>query len=110
MNTLNLINEFKKTFPMENPPSILSDSIQLDKYERRELDLLAGKTWIEIDCEFLQVSYDIIFHLSPDAFHYYLPGICCAGLREDNKDLLVFHSIITMLDRSPVPEYWDDFF
>jgi hypothetical protein len=43
-------------------------------------------------------------------FGYYLPGILSAGLRDNRTDFNAYDSLIGMLDRSPEPAHWDDFF
>ncbi|VXC32202.1 conserved hypothetical protein [Burkholderia sp. 8Y] len=44
------------------------------------------------------------------AFCYYLPGVLKCSMEERAPSLIVVHSVISMLDRSPNPEWWDDFF
>lgn len=51
-----------------------------------------------------------IFWLAPEAFCYYLPGIFSAGIKENKPWLVVNQSLVDMLDRSPDPDAWDDFF
>ena len=39
-----------------------------------------------------------------------MPGILAAGLRDNRWDSSAYDLLIGVLDRSPVPDYWDDFF
>ncbi|MCP4474735.1 MAG: hypothetical protein GY821_09265 [Gammaproteobacteria bacterium] len=64
----------------------------------------------DITCDMLESCHDVIYWLSPRAFCYFLPGIITASIRENRPELIVVDSIVQMLDRSPEPAYWDDFF
>ena len=66
--------------------------------------------WQDIEIAHVDQAPDAVFWFSPEAFCYYLPGFLDAGLRENNVDSNAFDSIIGCLDRSPEPDYWDDFF
>jgi len=66
--------------------------------------------WSELTCTQLEAHYEGIYWLSPEAFCYFLPRIISAGIRENKPDLMIYNSIIEMLDRSPDPSSWDRFF
>jgi len=86
----------------------LSD--QLTESEQAEVDKFVGKHWSSISCKMLSDYFEVINWFSPEAFCYFLPGIISAGIKESKPDLLIYDSIIYMLDRSSNVEYWDDFF
>lgn len=92
------------------PPAILSDSKQLSDFEYDEVMLFDQMRWQEVKITHVDEAPDAVFWFSPAAFCYYLPGFLAAGLRENNVDSKAFDSIIGCLDRSPEPDYWDDFF
>jgi hypothetical protein len=91
-------------------PSIMTTSKQLSDLEYEEVMSYEGMRWQDVT--FVQVEQypDAVFWFSPEAFCYYLPGILAAGLREKRWDSSAYDSLIGLLDRSPEPNYWDDFF
>lgn len=91
-------------------PAILTDSKQLLDFEYDEVMLFDQMRWQDVEIAHVDQAPDAVFWFSPEAFCYYLPGFLVAGLRENNVDSNAFDSIIGCLDRSPEPDYWDDFF
>jgi hypothetical protein len=83
---------------------------QLAAHERDDVMSFRGKPWASVTGAQLERYFEAIFWLTPEAFCYYLPGIFAAGIRENKPWLIVNHSLINMLDRSPDPDSWDDFF
>jgi hypothetical protein len=69
-----------------------------------------GKMNRDIRCEDLEKYPDCVFGFSPAAFLYYLPGIFSSSIQEKCPDLVVIHSLISMLDRGNAPHTWDSFF
>lgn len=53
---------------------------------------------------------DAIYRLTPEAFCYFLPGIIRVSVEDNQVALTVIESLMGSLDRSPVAEYWDDYF
>ncbi len=107
---MNLLNKFKEAFKDRKMPATLTSSDQLSDQEIKDALAFSGKNWADVNCDLIEKHSDAVFWLSPKAFCYYLPGICCAGIKENRSDLLIYDSLIGMLDRSPVPQYWDSFF
>ena len=70
----------------------------------------AEKYWQDVTCQELGQYRDAVFGFSPEAFCYFLPGIYCAGIRENQPTLIVNGSLIGMLDRANQPPAWDEFF
>ncbi len=105
-----LAETIRQVFAYREPPTILSTSSQLSQTESLNLAIFAGFEWDKVDGDMWEKYFDLISLLSPEAFCYYLPGICNASLREHRPDLIVVSAVIGMLDRSPSPEWWDDFF
>lgn len=92
------------------PPAEISDSRQLSDIEYDEVMSFAGLRWQDIAFDRIVENADAVFWFAPDAFCYYLPGFLAAGLREDRRDSNAYDALIGMLDRSPEPDWWDDFF
>lgn len=107
VNTLELIEE---AFNNRRMPMLFLLSEQLAPHERDDVMSFWGKPWSSVTGAQLEKHFDAIFWFTAEAFCYYLPGILSAGIREDNPSLLVNHSLVNMLDRSPDPSSWDDFF
>jgi hypothetical protein len=92
------------------PPSVLSDSKQLLDFEYEEVMSYDGMRWQDVTFAHIEQNPDAVFWFSPEAFCYFLPGLLSAGPKENRWDANSYDSIIGMLDRSPEPDYWDDFF
>jgi len=92
------------------PPSLMTDSKQLSDAEYDEVMSFEDLRWQEVTFAHVQRCADAVFWFAPEAFCYYLPGILSAGLKENRTDTNAYDSLIGCLDRSPEPDYWDDFF
>jgi hypothetical protein len=97
-------------FPDRPPPKVMSDSKQLSDTEYTEVMSYEGMRWQDVTFELVEDAPDAFFWFAPEAFCYYLPGILAAGLRDNRWDSNAYDSLIGTLDRSPEPDYWDDFF
>jgi hypothetical protein len=69
-----------------------------------------GMHWRDVAFDQVEKNADAVFWFSPEAFCYYLPGLLAAGLKENRTDSNAYDALIGMLDRSPEPDHWDDFF
>jgi len=78
--------------------------------EYNDAQFFLGKHWQQLNCADLEKYFDALFGFSSEAFCYFLPGIYCAGIRENRPDLMVNGSLITSLDRSNQLSSWDTFF
>jgi hypothetical protein len=107
LNTLRLIEE---AFSHRRLPRLFLVSEQLAAHERDDLMSFWGKTWSCVTGVQLEEHFEAIFWFTPEAFCYYLPGIFTAGIKEKKPWLIVNHSLVNMLDRSPDPAAWDDYF
>ena len=91
-------------------PEAMTDSLQLSDVEYAEVMAFENLAWQEVTFEQVEVNADAVFWFAPEAFCYYLPGFLKAGLKEGRLDSNAYDALIGMLDRSPEPDYWDDFF
>lgn len=107
MNTILLI---QGAFSWRQKPLDLIGSSQLSADEYNEVMAFTDKDWLDVDCAMLEKNRDAIFWFSPEAFCYFLPAIMTASIRENKPWLLVVDALIGMLDMSPDPSGWDEFF
>lgn len=63
-----------------------------------------------ISAEFLEQYSSGLSALTGDAFRHLLPGVMCTSIREARRDLMAVDLIIGALDRSNMPDSWDDGF
>ena len=91
-------------------PRLVTTSRQLSDREYDEVMSFEGMRWNEIGFEQVERCADAVFWFSPEAFCYYLPGLLAAGLKEDRRDSNAYDALCGMLDGSPDPACWDDFF
>ena len=104
------LSQIETAFADRGPPTEMSDSKQLSAAEFDAVMSFAGLRWQDIGFDRIAVNADAIFWFAPAAFAYYLPGFLAAGLREDRTDSNAYDALLGVLDRSPEPDYWDDFF
>lgn len=107
MNELEL--KIIKSFEREGFKSPFSKGI-LTKDESDSLSWLSSKHVDSIDGEFLEEHSDSIYLISPLNFQSLLPIVMRVSLIEKERDLLMVHSIISMLDISLDERLWSDFF
>ncbi|MEZ5930903.1 MAG: hypothetical protein R3F54_02955 [Alphaproteobacteria bacterium] len=100
----------EKAFAERRPPAVMSDSKQLSDVEHDEVMSFQELDWREVGFDLVERSADAVFWFSPEAFCYYLPGLLAAGIRAGRTDSNAYDALVGMLDRSPEPDYWDDFF
>lgn len=107
---MNLVSAIQQAFQWRVSPVLLSDSKELTKQELADLSYISKFSWNEITGDQWEKYFDVTNLLSPEAFCYFLPGLMKASLEENQPNLISVVNIITMLDRSPKPDWWDDFF
>ena len=97
-------------FAGRGAPAQITDSLQLSDVEYDEVMSFDGMRWEDVTFAQVQECSDAVFWFAPEAFCYFLPGFLSAGLRVERTDTNAYDALIGMLDRSPEPDYWDDFF
>ena len=70
----------------------------------RRWDSKVSVTWDE-----WEAHRDAFFSFTPEAFAYYLPSILCLSIQFPGQWFAPVDSLLKILDRSPVVEYWDAF-
>ena len=104
------LEAIRTAFASRPQPAQLTDSMQLSDIEYAEVMAFEGLLWQDVSFALIEENADAVFWFAPQAFCYYLPGFLAAGLREQRWDTNAYDAIIGCLDRSPEPDYWDDFF
>lgn len=104
------LDKIKQAFANRPAPNVMTDSNQLLDFEYEELMSFEGMRWQDVTFDQIERNSDAVFWFSPEAFCYYLPGFMSAGLQENRTDTNAYDALIGWLDRSPEPDYWDDFF
>ncbi|NNE82976.1 MAG: hypothetical protein HKN28_03300 [Alphaproteobacteria bacterium] len=104
------LEKIVQAFAGRTAPSVMTDSMQLSDAEYAEVRSFEGLRWQDVTFDQIQQCPDAVFWFAPEAFCYYLPGIMSAGLKEKRTDTNAYDSLIGCLNRSPEPNYWDDFF
>jgi len=107
VNALRLIEE---AFGHRRMPGLFLVSEKLAAHEFADVISFLGIPWSSVTGLQLEEHFEAISWFTPEAFCYYLPGILSAGIRENKPWLMMNHSLINMLDRSPDPASWDDVF
>ena len=100
----------RSAFANRDAPTEITVSKQSSGIEYEEIMRFDGLRWQDVSVILVEQASDSVFWFSPEAFCYYLPGALSAGLSAGRSDLMYFDALIGCLDRSPEPDYWDDFF
>jgi hypothetical protein len=105
-----LLAEIAAAFSERAMPADIVPPAHVPTFEYNEALHFAGRDWRTTTCEEWESYSDSIYAFTPLAFCYFLPGMLTAGVIENRPGLSVTSSLVNMLDRSPVIEYWDVFF
>lgn len=105
---MNLLNDLMSAFSHRVRPVTLCERERLE--EIKTVEIFVQALLEKLDVALIQEHYDAIFWLTPEAFCYFLPRLIELTIKENVTELLAVDAIISMLDRSPRKEYWDDFF
>lgn len=92
------------------PTEIVVDKSKLSDDEFEDVFHFKDKKWEDYTTNELEIYSDAIYLISPKYFCYFLPGVLYSSVKENETNLIVIHTIISMLDRSPTPETWDNIF
>ncbi|MFT4926753.1 MAG: hypothetical protein ACI8WB_002851 [Phenylobacterium sp.] len=107
---MNLTERIELSFKHWNRPIILTKSSTLSEDELLEVRHFEDLTNSNLTIADLEDNFSVMYWFTPEAYCYFLPGILIAGLKAHRDDLLIYDSIVNLLDRSPEPDYWDEFF
>jgi hypothetical protein len=90
------------------PPEVVDPSAAITS-ELQEALWFANRDWHEITWADWETHRDAIYFFAPEAFRYFLPSVLTLSSESPEKWFWPVDSLLQVLDRSPVPEYWDDF-
>lgn len=107
---MTLLEHIQNAFAHRQAPNVLSDSRELTEDEQEEVVFFSGRNWSAISIADWEKFHEALYWFSPGAFCFYLPGIYCSTVESERPSLLVNFTLIQMLDRSPNPDWWDEFF
>lgn len=110
INAMSLLAIINDAFQWRKRPAQFAELVKLSEDELSELSAITCLEWTEVTAEIWEKNFDVISILSPEAYCYYLPGVMKASVEDGYSNLVVVSNVIAELDRSPTPEWWDDFF
>lgn len=110
LDSMKLANQILESFAGRPKPSSATLALVPNTCEYEDAKFFEGKDWRDVDIESLKEHSDAVYGFAPEAFCYYLPGVMVASIKASNARLSVIDALIGSLDRSPNPDYWDEFF
>ena len=110
LDELSLPQRVRNAFCHRSRPIVISTSKELSKWEEADLKFIARFESEEVTADLWEKHFDTWSLFSPEAFCYYLPGICITSYIENQPDLIVVSNIIGTLDRTPNSDWWDEQF
>jgi hypothetical protein len=110
VDQMSLIQQIEVAFESRARPREVTPRWHPDTSEYEEALRFKGQDWKALGATFLRKNSDALYALTPDAFCYYLPAFLIAGVGVGQDAIFLAGGIVGMLDRSPNPEFWDDFF
>jgi hypothetical protein len=110
ITAMNLLNTLQQAFAKRQKPKqlVASDHPPTDIYD--DATHFHDVLWINLTGNELERFSDAFYAFNPLAFCYFLPGVLCASIRENEPGLIIISGLIGMLDRSPDISLWDTFF
>ena len=102
-------HKIKQAFAERSIPTMLVEIKTPVTPEQNDALWFKGQNWEEITWEDWDIHRDAFYAFTPEAFAYYLPSIICISIEFPQKWFLPVDSLLHILDRSPVVEYWDNF-
>ncbi|GLH80853.1 hypothetical protein SSBR45G_57620 [Bradyrhizobium sp. SSBR45G] len=105
---LRLVRQIECAFAHREKPEVLINR-PVPVADDEDALWFAGRDWREITPRDWRDHSDAFFRFTPDAFRYYLQSILCLVAKNPDETLLVADALIDCLDRTPNPEWWDQF-
>lgn len=109
---MNLVKKIKEAFEWRTRPTVdeLITSTELTYDEVDSVMHIGKNDWYHVTADDWETYSEAYSFLSPSAFCYYLPSMLKVTIEDNNPNLLVTSHIIQTLDRSPLIEWWDEWF
>lgn len=93
----------------EKPEPVTSPVHSQPSPETLEADWFAGRDWRDVTRDEWDAHADAVYSFTPVAFQYYFPSLVLRSLENLDAWFAPADAIVTVLDRSPNPDYWDEF-
>lgn len=90
-------------------PADLVDLSAIGDTDKEDALRLGEFDWQELTWETWTTNRGAFHALRPEAFKYYLPSILTLALEKPEQWFFPADSLVSILDRSPMTAYWDDF-
>lgn len=105
---LRLVRQIERAFAHREKPDVLINR-SIPVADDEDVLWFAGRDWREITLQDWNGHSDAFFRFAPDAFRYYLQSILCLAAKNPEENLLAADALVNCLDRTPNPEWWDQF-
>jgi hypothetical protein len=106
---MNLPQQIEHAFGNRAKPTELIEEQDSVTPEQKDSLWFSGRDWRDITANDWEEHRDAIYAFTPKAFAYYLPSILVVSSQRPDQWFAPADSLLQMLDRSPVVEYWDSF-
>jgi hypothetical protein len=106
---MNLQQRIKQAFADRAKPTRLIDAQEPVTPDQKDSLWFSGREWQDVTWDDWESHRDALYAFTPEAFAYYLPSILCLSSQSPEKWFWPADSLLQVLDRSPVVEYWDSF-
>jgi len=110
MDDMHLLDELESAFGHRARPGAVVRQGAPDTDVYTDAKFFHGLDWREVRAADFDTHTSAIFGFTPEAFCYYFPGVLAACVRENRPDMLSVDALLAMIDRSNMPNSWDDYF
>jgi hypothetical protein len=106
---MNLNQKIKCAFEHRLKPNAIINYQDAPDSDESDALWFSGRDWSEITCADWENHSGALYAFTSEAFAYYLPSILSLSSSQPKKWLWPTDTLLRILDRSPVIEYWDSF-
>lgn len=106
---MSLCQQIEQAFGYRSKPNRLVEPKIPVTPEQKDALWFDGRDWREITRKDWGNHRDALYAFTPEAFAYYLPSILCLSSQSPSQWFSPTDTLLQILDRSPVVEYWDAF-
>lgn len=106
---MSLENKIVSAFAHRRMPVKLIEERGPPTSEQADALCFAQRAWPDVTWEDWVNHSGAVYAFTPEAFSYYLPGVLILSMQRRDEWFPPADSLLHMLDRSPVVEYWDFF-
>lgn len=106
---MHLPQQIEHAFGWRACPSVVVSPTGPDTCDTREAWWFAHRDWRSLRCDDWETHRVAVYVFTPEAFRYYLPSLLTLSAASPARRLEAVDALWLTLDRSPRPEYWDEF-